>query len=145
MLKIKPITASETHAIRHTVLRPGRPIEECIFDGDEDKKTIHLGAFINQDLIGIASFVVDHKDYFTGKQYRLRGMAVLPEYRKKGYGKKLVSHGEKLLHEQGINTLWFNAREVALHFYNGLGFMVKGKPFEIETVGTHYVMYKVLT
>ena len=145
MVSIESITEEETLPIRQDVLRPGRPKKECIFDGDDAPQTFHLGAFTDETLVGIASFVVDNNPYFSGKQYRLRGMAVLPEYRGKGFGKELVAFGEKLIQEKGFDVLWFNAREVALNFYSRLGFISKGEPFEISTVGTHYVMYKKLS
>lgn len=142
MVKIESILAEQTLPIRSRVLRPGRPKKECIFDGDHAPKTFHLGAFTEEKLVGIASFVVDPHTYFSGKQYRLRGMAVLPEYRGMGYGKELVAYGEKLIQEKKFDILWFNAREVALKFYKDLGFIAKGEPFEIPTVGTHHVMFK---
>ena len=58
---IKKISAEKTHAIRHPMLRQGRPIEDCVFDGDKDPKTIHLGAFIENKLVGVKyviSFIV---------------------------------------------------------------------------------------
>lgn len=145
MVLIESITAEQTLPIRQSVLRPGRPVNECKFDGDNAPQTFHLGAFTEEKLVGIASFVVDNHDYFSGTQYRLRGMAVLPEYRGKGYGKKLVIHGKRLLRQQECDVLWFNAREVALNFYKDLGFISKGEPFEIPTVGTHFVMFKRLS
>jgi ribosomal protein S18 acetylase RimI-like enzyme len=145
MVLIESITAEQTLPIRQSVLRPGRPVNECNFDGDNAPQTFHLGAFIEEKLVGLASFVVDPHNYFSGKQYRLRGMAVLPEYRGKGYGKKLVVHGENLLKQQECDVLWFNAREVALNFYKDLGFVIKGEPFQIPTIGTHFVMFKRLS
>jgi len=145
MVLIESITAEQTLPIRQSVLRPGRPEKECIFDGDDAPQTFHLGAFTEEKLVGIASFVVDTHSHFSGQQYRLRGMAVLPEYRGKACGKKLVAHGEKMIQEKGFDILWFNAREVAINFYNGLGFISAGEPFEIPTVGTHLIMFKKLS
>ncbi|MGB3776459.1 MAG: GNAT family N-acetyltransferase [Leeuwenhoekiella sp.] len=144
MVKILKIDAKETYAIRHEVLRPGRPLEERIFAGDDEYTTFHLGVYEEENLVGIASFVVDENRFFTGSQYRLRGMAVLPAYRGKDYGKKLIAEGEKILRERGVTVLWFNAREIAVGFYEKLDFKIVGEPFEIPTVGLHYVMYKKL-
>ena len=144
MVLIESINAEETLPIRQSVLRPGHPKKECVFDGDDAAQTFHLGAFTDKKLVGIASFLVDPHTYFSGKQYRLRGMAVLPEYRGKGYGKKLVAYGEKVIQEKEFDILWFNAREIAFNFYNRLGFISEGEPFEIPTVGKHLVMFKKL-
>lgn len=139
---IKPISAQDTYGIRQAVLRPGHPPETCIFEGDDNPENFHLGAFQDDELMGIVSFMKDNNKYFSGDQYRIRGMAVLPEVQGKGLGKSLVNEGEKILQEKKVPMLWFNAREIALPFYKKLGFSLKGEAFEIPSVGTHYVMYK---
>jgi len=145
MIEIKRIAAEETHDIRHMVLRPGRPINECVFEGDTALQTFHLGAFMKQKIVGIASFMVDDHTKFNGKQIRLRGMAVLPKSQGQGIGRELVLHGEQLVKERDFDILWFNAREIALGFYKNLGYAIEGNAFDIATVGKHYVMFKRLT
>ena len=39
---IKNISANETFLVRHPVLRAGKPIENCKFDGDELETTQHF-------------------------------------------------------------------------------------------------------
>ena len=43
MNSIKEIHFQETFEVRHPVLREGRPIETCFFDGDELETTKHFG------------------------------------------------------------------------------------------------------
>ena len=50
--------------------------------------------------------------------WQLRGMAVLPELRGEGVGRKLL----KAVHEEVSAPLWCNAREAAEGFYNGEGY-----------------------
>ena len=50
MIEIKKITAFETIIVRHPVLRPGRPIESCHFDGDELLTTSHFGLYFENQL-----------------------------------------------------------------------------------------------
>ena len=70
-------------------------------------------------------------------------MAVLPAYRGQSLGKALLLHGEKLLKEQNSDILlWFNAREVAIEFYEKYGYQSFGDPFMIPNVCMHIVMYK---
>ncbi|WP_031427535.1 GNAT family N-acetyltransferase [Flavimarina sp. Hel_I_48] len=144
MIEIQSITAQDTYGIRHKVLRPGRPFKECFFEGDTAPQTFHIGAFSMGKLIGVASFMVDEYSGFSGKQFRLRGMAVLTDYQGQGIGKKLVVYGEEKVREKGFDLLWFNARKIAIEFYKRLGFTIKGNAFEIPTVGKHYVMFKKL-
>ncbi|RXG26841.1 GNAT family N-acetyltransferase [Leeuwenhoekiella marinoflava] len=141
---IKQINATETFAVRHPVLRKGRPLETCAMPGDTDDDTFHLGLFDAQKLIGVVTFMNVAKPQFTGKQYQLRGMAVLDDYQGQSLGNLLVDEGEKLLKAKTVNTLWCNARVKALNFYLRKGFAISGEPFEIEPVGTHYLLFKTL-
>ena len=70
--------------MRHPVLRAGRPVETCAMPGDDAEDTFHLGLFDAENLIGVVTFMNAAKPQFTGKQYQLRGMAVLEAYQGKG-------------------------------------------------------------
>jgi len=139
---LKEIAAEETWPVRHPVLRKGRPLEDVYMEADEKKNTFHLGIFYKNKIVGVASYMQDSHPDFKGKQYRLRGMAVLPEYRKKGLAELLVKKGEEILIKKGITVLWFNARIAATHFYMNLDYETIGEEFDIPLVGPHYVMKK---
>ncbi|MEH6406078.1 MAG: GNAT family N-acetyltransferase [Leeuwenhoekiella sp.] len=142
LYEIKTITGQQTWPVRHPVLRQGRPLEDCHFEGDDLPDTIHLGLYYSDSLTGVVSLLIKDYKSFSGVQYQLRGMAVLPEYQQKGLGEFLVLEAEKRMRKKRINTLWFNAREVALSFYSNLGYEKVGDSFEISPVGTHFLMYK---
>ncbi|HLV69222.1 MAG TPA: GNAT family N-acetyltransferase [Xanthomarina sp.] len=145
MYQIRQISAEETYSIRQAILREGKPIETCVFDGDTDEDTFHLGLFFKSDLVGIASFMNNNSSFFPeAKQYQLRGMAVLKEFQKKGLGKLLVKEGEYILTQKKVELLWFNARKIAVAFYKGNGFLITGKAINIPNIGLHYVMFKKL-
>ena len=141
---IRNISAEETYTVRQEVLRPGKPLKECFFDGDLEEETIHLGYFDNRKLAAVATYAPRKNDLFdTPHQYQLRGMAVLPSYRKKNLGKKLLLEGEKLLKAKNADVLlWFNARETAVGFYEKFGYKTIGPAFMIPNVCMHIVMYK---
>ena len=141
---VKQITTAETYAVRHPVLRAGRPVETCAMPGDDAEDTFHLGLFDAEKLVGVVTFMNAVKPQFTGKQYQLRGMAVLDTYQGKGLGNLLVAEGEARIKAQGYDLLWCNARIKALNFYTRKGFKIEGEPFEIEPIGTHYLLYKNL-
>ncbi|WP_442844604.1 GNAT family N-acetyltransferase [Leeuwenhoekiella sp. H156] len=143
-LQIRQITAAETFAVRHPVLRVGKPEESCAMPGDDAEDTLHFGLFDAERLIGVVSLMNNSKPQFTGKQYQLRGMAVLAEYQGQKLGNLLVDEAEKHLQNQGVELLWCNARIKALNFYLRKGFNIEGEPFEIENVGTHYLLFKKL-
>ncbi|MFT4576753.1 MAG: GNAT superfamily N-acetyltransferase [Polaribacter sp.] len=141
MVVIKQISAEETYAIRLETLRNGidLPVQ---FSGDFDSETFHLGVFEDDELKGISSFMKTTNELFDTPQYQLRGMATLPNARGKGFGKLMLQYSFSHLRENKINTLWCNAREIALDFYLKEGFLEKGVSFEIQQIGIHYKLYK---
>jgi GNAT superfamily N-acetyltransferase len=149
-ITIKEISALKTYEVRHPVLRTGRPLEECAMEGDDLETTFHLGAFDQLRHVGVATFLkskatespihlLDHDSY-----YQLRGMGVIPAHQGKGIGKQLMENGVEKLKANRVEVLWFNARIIAVPFYEGLSFLKTGEPFEVGTIGTHYKMYKKL-
>ena len=139
------ISSKETFSVRHPILRAGKAIESCVFDGDDLDNTIHLGVYLEENLIGICSFFKNSStDISETSQYQLRGMAILKAYQGKGIGKIILTHGEQLLKEQHVNIIWCNAREVALTFYKRNGYQIIGESFNIKDIGLHYAMFKVL-
>lgn len=146
-IEIREISAEETYPVRRPVLRPGRPAEECVFGGDELSSTLHLGVFLGEKLVAVASFMQQQNALFEAHlQYQLRGMAVLEDLQKMGLGEELLLAGEKLLKERFKKLLlWFNARETAIGFYEKYGYQTRGDLFMIPNVCPHIVMYKQLT
>lgn len=143
---IKDIPAEKTYEVRQAVLRPGRPARECEFEGDFREGTFHLGLYNGPQLIAVASYVPAISKNFPFKdQFQLRGMAVLPQYKGKGYGLALLKEGENRL-KKITNTpfLWFNARDYAIGFYERSGYQTFGEKFDIPGVCPHIVMYKQL-
>jgi GNAT superfamily N-acetyltransferase len=143
MFQIKKINASETYLLRHAILRQNEPIEKCVYPFDTAFSTLHFGLFENELLVGIVSIFETKKDLFEDvKQFQIRGMAVLESHQKKGYGAALIEHAVDYLQKEKEFLIWFNARIIALGFYEKLGFEKTGNPFEIFPIGMHYIMFK---
>ncbi|PKQ43984.1 GNAT family N-acetyltransferase [Confluentibacter flavum] len=143
--RIGLITAKEAWSIRQPVLREGKPIEACIFDGDDFETTFHIGLFVDNTLIAVATFMKNSNSLFLEKkQFQLRGMAVLKEFQGKGYGNDILKFGESLLIKQGVKMIWCNARKIAVNFYQKNNYTIKGDSFIIPEIGIHYVMGKTL-
>jgi ribosomal protein S18 acetylase RimI-like enzyme len=140
---IKEIRSKETYIVRQPVLRKGKPVESCIFEGDDLKDTYHFGLYESGELIGIISLFTKINSIFAEKnQAQIRGMAVLESHQKRGFGEALVKHCENFCIEKDIKLIWFNARTAAVGFYKKLNYQTVGKPFDIKDVGEHYLMYK---
>lgn len=145
MQSIKEIPALETFSVRHPVLRPGKNIETCHFDGDNLESTRHFGYFEAEKLAGVASLFETTTPLLPKQnQFQLRGMAVLQEYQKRGIGEALVKFAENDAILRNGKMIWFNAREIAVPFYQKLGYKIIGEPFDIGDIGKHYVMYRGL-
>ncbi|RZJ49817.1 MAG: GNAT family N-acetyltransferase [Flavobacterium sp.] len=140
---IKEIPSKETFIVRQPVLRKGKPVETCIFEGDDLEDTHHFGLYEEDELIGIISLFTKINSIFAEKnQAQIRGMAVLESHQKKGFGEALVKHCENFCIEKDINLIWFNARTVAVGFYKKMNYQIVGEAFDIKDVGEHYLMYK---
>ena len=142
---IKQIEAQDTYPLRSKILRPGKPLSECYFNGDEEENTFHLGAFVNDELVSIASFYMKNSEQILDPfQFQLRGMATLEEFRGKGFSTALLKTGFPMIKNNHIQRVWCNARVGAIGFYKSLGFEQVSEEFEIADVGTHVVMTKFL-
>ncbi|MFH6969461.1 GNAT family N-acetyltransferase [Flavobacterium sp. FlaQc-28] len=140
---IKEIPSKETYIVRQPVLRKGKPIESCIFEGDDLETTHHFGLFQNENLTGIISLFTKSNPIFAENlQGQIRGMAILENYQKKGFGEALVKHCEDYCRQNKVDLIWFNARTAAVGFYKRMNYEALGEPFEIKDVGEHYLMFK---
>ena len=142
---IVPIDNTQTYLIRQEVLRKGKPIETCHFDGDTEKNTIHFGFFHHGHIVGVVSVFKSNSTLFNEKlQFQIRGMAVLNEFQCSGIGNELMLHAENYCRQHKSVVIWFNAREKAVRFYEKNDYQILGDAFEIPDVGTHFVMFKKL-
>lgn len=140
---VKKIKAIDTYPIRRSVLKKGKVTDLCFFLGDEDKSTIHLGAFYNEKIIGIVSlFKTRNTNFNEINQFQLKGIAIIEGFRKIGIGTLLLNEVEKICQLNSIDLLWLNACEASVPFYLKLNFKTFGTKFEINGIGTHYKMFK---
>lgn len=122
MIRLRRISAEQTHPLRKTVLWPDLALNAQGVEGDE--AALHLGAFDADCLIGVASF------FPGGERVRLRKLAVAEACRGRGLGARLVRDGAARMRSAGCCTLWCDARVGALGFYERLGFAVTGAVFD---------------
>ena len=141
---IRPITAAETLPLRHAILRPHLPIESLIYKGDDTLNSLHVGAFLNGELVGIASVSFEPFEN-EPNAWRLRGMATQERVRGLGAGRALVEACIAHVSAQNGRLLWCHGRTSAWGFYRAMGFEKYGAEFESSAgTGAHYVMIKHL-
>ena len=126
--------------IRRDVLKRGLPESEVIYPGDDAEETLHLGAFVDGELVGIATFLGESCPARPGASaWRLRGMATVPEHRDRGIGGALLDAGLDRAGLAGATVVWCNGRALARRFYERHGFEAIGDVFDIPHTGAHYL------
>lgn len=141
-LEVRAVASSETRPLRELVLRPRRPPADSVYPGDDDPTTVHLAAYSDGRLVGIASL---YREDRTGGDpstpgWRLRGMASAPDLRGTGIGRALLRRSLDHVARSGGGELWCNARTPVASFYAKHGFEVVSEPFDIPGIGPHVVM-----
>ena len=138
-IKISEIEVTLTYPLRHKLLRKGKPLKSCYIEGDKNLETIHIGAYISKELIGIASaYLSSCSQYFDKKGVQLRAIAVVPKFQRQGIATKLINHIlEKIKFQINPDYIWLNSRISANQLYLSYGFIPIGKPFNIESIGMH--------
>ena len=95
-VEILSIKVSKCYPLRHEMLRKGKPLETCYFDGDNSKGTFHLGAIVDKEIIGIISiYEKDLSQFKNSKGAQFRGIAVASKHQRKGVASKLINYAQK--------------------------------------------------
>jgi len=143
MLTFKQIKPQDVVAIRHQVLKIGQPIESCYFEGDLDEGTKHFGAFLNNELVGVATMMLKNTAvYKVHPVFRLTGLSVLPEHQHRHIGKRLLHFAEENISRKGSVMIWCFAREAAIPFYKKNGYQLNVQEVIIPRIGSHRIMFK---
>ena len=88
---VTPISPEAVLPLRQAILRPGHPLQDAVFPHDTDPETVHLGAFVDEELVGVASIYHESQPGWDNLfERRLRGMAVAEEMQRKGIGSALL-------------------------------------------------------
>ncbi len=141
---VRAITAAETRPLRHAILRPSQPPDECVYRLDDEPASGHFGAFEDGELIAVASIYRQSDTEGDPLAWRIRGMATREEHRGRGHGGALLAACLRHAGERGGKRVWCNGRSTVLGFYSRFGFVVRGEEFEISGLGPHFVMEREL-
>lgn len=137
-IDIRRASPDDVIDVRHAVLRPGRPRDSAVFDGDTAPTTRHWAAERSGIVVGVVTVVAAPLplDMAEPPRWQLRGLAVLPEYRGSGLGSALL----RTTHTEVGEPLWCNARKAVVPFYVAHGWRPVGPVFDIPDVGPHQRM-----
>ncbi|HXD54448.1 MAG TPA: GNAT family N-acetyltransferase [Solirubrobacteraceae bacterium] len=140
------VDAAAGRALRIAVLRPHEPDALSMYPLEEDPETLHfavLGPAGAPLSVGSAMAEPHPRDPRPG-DWRIRGMATVPERRGEGLGAAVLDAIERAAEERGATRLWCNARSGAVRFYERGGFVAEGEEFELPSIGPHFLMSRSL-
>ncbi len=137
---VRDASPSEVVDLRAAILRPGRPRQAAVFPGDDDPSSGHVVALIEEDIVGVGSFILEPID--STPAVRIRGMAVLECHRGKGIGGAVL---DRLLERTQDEVVWCHARLGAIGLYLSRGFFPDGPEFLEPRLGPHQRMILLRT
>ncbi|MBN8562764.1 MULTISPECIES: GNAT family N-acetyltransferase [Leptolyngbya] len=94
------------------------------FDG-LDADAVHFLAWVGQDAVGTSRI-----RFLSPQTAKMERLAVLPELRKYGVGRKIVETVLEFLANKNIATVQIHAQSAVVEFYRKLGFISEGEEFE---------------
>jgi len=120
--------------IRKEVFIKEQNVPEDIEIDGLDEESIHFLAFLEKTPIGCARIrLIDNSA-------KLERIAILKEYRCKGYGSELTNFLIKYCKVKNYDKIWLNSQINVVDFYRKFGFKVRGEKF-LEAKIEHLQMY----
>ncbi len=131
--QVVPVSTESTYAVRLAVLRSDTPTREVSFPQDQAPGAVHLGVWLEGELVATSTWVPCDAPDGTSPAVQLRGMATATRLQGMGIGASLIAAGRAHATRIGAVAVWANARDRALAFYEREGFGVIGEGF-VDTV-----------
>lgn len=118
-MTIRPIAAAQTYPLRHAGRWPNQPLADVQLSDDDDGQ--HFGAFEAEELVAVISLFVG-----PDGPARFRKFATAPPWQGRDLGAALLRHLIVAAVAQGARTLWGDARQNMLTFYERFGLRPTG-------------------
>ena len=156
---VERVPAPVVRALRHDVLRPGRPASESVYPEDLEPTTVHVAARLAGSVsagegTGRAEIVVAVGTALrcappwdpdgSAAVWRVRGMATAQEWRGRGFGAAVLDALVSAVRAEGATGVWCNARVPARRLYERAGFSVRGDVIDVPHLGPHLVMWRTV-
>lgn len=127
-IQITPVTLAEVLPLRDQIFRANLPAGDSELRSDRNADTLHLGARLGNELIGISTIAREDVTSVQSKDvWRLCGMAVNANWRGHGVGAALAEKSIDHAKLAGGCMVWCSARESAFGFYRSMGFELVGE------------------
>ena len=146
---VELVDAASVRPLRHDVLRPGRPVSEAVFDGDDLPGAAHVAAHVATRRTEVLAVGTVHPSPVPWEPertdgWRIRGMATLADRRDRGLGRAVLDALLDHVAARGGGLVWCNARTAALSLYARAGFIARGEVFDVPGIGPHVQVWRVV-
>ncbi|MBV8444901.1 MAG: GNAT family N-acetyltransferase [Candidatus Dormibacteraeota bacterium] len=128
-LEIRAVTAEAVRPLRHRVLRADMALESERTESDDRPATVHLAAFDGDEIVGVMTVFADPSPLGDSTAQRIRWMAVDPARQRGAIGTALLEAGLAIARKRRAVSVWADARDTALGFYERHGFRPSGPSF----------------
>lgn len=139
----RPKTEHEWKAyydLRYRILREPLGKERGSERNEGDADATHLALWKDQKIIGVARL-----DLVENHLCQARFVAIENNLQGKGYGQQIMTALEEEAIKQGYQKIMLHAREIALPFYQRLGYILVGPSYKLFDQIQHFEMFKPLT
>ena len=142
LIVVTEVPVDDILDLRRRVLRVGTPSTDPRLAEDGAPSAFHLAARLEGELLGCVSFSPQDTPLRPGVDaWRFRAMAVDGARRGSGIGRAILSDGIDRATARGATTIWANARDSAIGFYESMGMQVMGDGFtDASTAIPHHVV-----
>ncbi|WP_294907353.1 GNAT family N-acetyltransferase [Tatumella sp. UBA2305] len=121
-MKLTELSIEDCIELRHEVLWPDLPPDESRVPGDEVAR--HFGIVRDGTVISCLSVFCDGKD-----RVQIRKFATRQQLQGQGIGTLLLKAVLSKLQQEGVRSVFLDARLTAVPFYLRAGFITEGNPF----------------
>jgi ribosomal protein S18 acetylase RimI-like enzyme len=128
------VPVEETRTLRQRILRPHQTVEEVA--SHERPGAYAVGAFDGNSLVAVGLIGREGEP----GEWRVRGMATVPEARGRGAGTAILNALLDHARENEATAVWCNVRTQARGLYERAGLAVVSEEFELPDIGPHVVM-----
>ena len=132
-----PVEWEKYYDLRYRILREPWQQPRGSERNEGDATEMHFAYFENGKILGVGRL-----DSQSEKVAQIRFMAVETETQGKGIGKALMLEMEQVAKERGDKKIILHAREIALDFYQKLGYALIEKSHNLFGQIQHYLMEK---
>ncbi|MCB9898720.1 MAG: GNAT family N-acetyltransferase [Planctomycetes bacterium] len=127
MTELVLVKAADCRPLRAEVLHPGRDAAACVYDDDDDERTLHFAVKKGKRVLGVLTLRHDERDGLGSEVWRVWGVAVSGSARRQGLGRQLLLAAMAVAERRG-GGVWCQAPDESSAFFEAHGFRALRPP-----------------